>query len=90
MTSFQGFNAPAVGFEAPFDMLEACHERVRRSLALLNRLVTWVDEHGHDDMSRSAASDVLRYFNLAAPLHHQDEELHVFPLLSCGDDAVPA
>jgi len=23
-----GFSTPAVGFEAPFDMLEACHERV--------------------------------------------------------------
>jgi hypothetical protein len=22
-----GFSTPAVGFEAPFDMLEACHER---------------------------------------------------------------
>lgn len=25
--------------------------------------------------------DVLRYFDIAAPLHHEDEELHVFPLL---------
>lgn len=90
MTTFPGFDSPAVGFEAPFDMLEACHARMRRSLGLLNRLVAHVDERGHDDMSRSAASDVLRYFNLAAPLHHQDEELHVFPLLSCGDDAVLA
>ena len=90
MTSFPGFDSPGVGFEAPFDMLEACHQRMRRSLGLLNRLVAYVDERGHDDMSRSAASDVLRYFDQAAPLHHQDEELHVFPLLSCGDDAVLA
>lgn len=62
-------------------MLSACHDRVQRSLDLLGRLVEHVDLHGHDASSRSAAADVLRYFTLAAPLHHQDEELHLFPLL---------
>ena len=27
---FPGFNAPGVGFEDPFAMLQACHERVLR------------------------------------------------------------
>jgi hemerythrin-like domain-containing protein len=86
-----GFDTPAVGFEQPFEMLEACHERVRRSLALLERLVGHVESHGHDAQSRSAAADVLRYFDLAAPLHHEDEEQHVFPLLEhCGDVALEA
>lgn len=76
-----GFSAPAVGFEQPFAMLEACHERVQRTLGLLGRLRTHVREHGADDDARQAARDVLRYFDIAAPLHHQDEELHVFPLL---------
>lgn len=81
-----GFDAPAVGFEQPFEMLEACHERVRRSLALLARLIAHVELKGHDAQSRSAAADVLRYFDLAAPLHHEDEERHVFALLEhCGD-----
>jgi len=88
MTSaFPGFDSPAVGFELPFDMLAACHERVRRSLALLGRLIAHVDVHGHDAKSRSAAIDVLRYFDLAAPLHHQDEEQHVFPMLAGSGDA---
>jgi hypothetical protein len=87
MTStFPGFDSPAVGFEQPFEMLLACHERVRRSLALLGRLVHHVDEHGHDEQSRSAASDVRRYFDLAAPLHHEDEERHVFPILADSGD----
>jgi len=82
-------NAPAVGFEQPFEMLEACHERVRRSLDLLERLIVHVDRHGHDTQSRSAARDVLRYFDLAAPHHHEDEERHVFPrLLASGDAAL--
>ena len=86
-----GFDSPAVGFEQPFEMLEACHERVRRSLVLLERLIGHVEAHGHDARSRSAAADVLRYFDLAAPLHHQDEERHVFALLEhCGDAALEA
>ena len=30
---------------------------------------------------------MLRYFDIAAPLHHEDEELHVFPPLLAGGDA---
>ena len=76
-----GFNAPAVGFDEPFAMLEACHARVQRTLTLLQRLRAHVGEHGADTHARQAARDVLRYFDVAAPLHHEDEELHVFPLL---------
>ena len=76
-----GFSSPAVGFEQPFEMLEACHQRVQRSLGLLARIVEHVEHQGHDASSRGACGDVLRYFDLAAPLHHEDEELHVFPLL---------
>ena len=82
-----GFASPAVGFEAPFELLGACHERIRRSLALLTRLVGHIDATGHDDASRSAAADVLRYFDIAAPAHHEDEERHVFPRLLASGDA---
>ena len=80
-SALPGFNAPSVGFEQPFAMLEACHERVQRTLALLQRLRAHVLEHGADVPAQQAARDVLRYFDIAAPLHHEDEELHVFPLL---------
>lgn len=76
-----GFDTPAVGFAQPYEMLQACHERVQRTLDLLGRLLDHVAQKGHDAQSRSAAADVLRYFDLAAPLHHEDEERHVFPLL---------
>ena len=69
-------------------MLEACHERVARTLRLLLKLVEHVANGGVDAQARSAASDVLRYFDIAAPLHHQDEELHVFPLLLAHGDAL--
>lgn len=85
-TALPGFDAPAVGFEQPYAMLAACHERVQRSLDLLGRLVDYIGDQGHDAQTRSAAADVLRYFDLAAPLHHQDEERHVFPLLLAQGD----
>ncbi len=81
-----GFDTPAVGFEQPFEMLVACHARVNRTLDLLRRLIDHIDTSGHDQSSRSAAADVLRYFDIAAPLHHEDEELHVFPALADSTD----
>ena len=85
-----GARAAASGFaEAPFEMLTTCHERVHRMLRLLGRLREHLASHGHDEQAAQAARDVMRYFDLAAPLHHQDEELHVFPvLLAQGDAAV--
>ena len=77
--SLPGLRSPGVGFEAPFEMLEACHERVERMLDLLTRLRVHVATNGCDTQATAAAVDVMRYFDLAAPLHHQDEELHVFP-----------
>ena len=72
---------PAVGFDEPFEMLAACHDRVRRSLDLLLRLQAHVHQHGVDDQARDAAADVLRYFDRAGPAHHEDEERHVLPRL---------
>ncbi len=48
---------------------------------LLERLRAHLRVQGCDAQAREAARDVLRYFDIAAPLHHEDEELHVFPPL---------
>ncbi|WP_047193979.1 hemerythrin domain-containing protein [Caldimonas brevitalea] len=82
-----GHTSPAASFDQPFEMLAACHERVQRSLGLLQRLAAHLAEHGNDSPARSAAADVLRYFDLAAPHHHEDEERHVFPALLRSPDA---
>jgi hemerythrin-like domain-containing protein len=74
-----GLRSPSVGFEAPFEMLSACHERVERMLGLLTRLRDHVALNGRDVQATTAATDVMRYFDLAAPQHHWDEERHVFP-----------
>jgi len=73
--------APAAGFDEPFALMAACHERMARTLTLLERIGEHVASHGCDDLARDAAKDVLRYFTIAAPLHHEDEELHVLPRL---------
>ena len=72
---------PSAGYEAPFDMLAACHERVDRMLRLLRRLRAHVRTMGCDEQAQQAARDVVRYFDMAAPAHHEDEERHVFPSL---------
>lgn len=82
-----GLHSPNAGFDQPFEMLDACHDRVRRSLGLLQRLLDHVDAHGADADARSAAGDVWRYFDMAAPHHHQDEERHVVPRLLASGDA---
>lgn len=71
----------SASFEQPYKMLEACHERVHRMLALLQRLAEHLPLHGADAQAQQAARDVMRYFDQAAPQHHTDEELHVFPPL---------
>ena len=83
-----GHRSPSVGFEAPFEMLSACHERVERMLALLIQLRHYLSSHGWDDQAAKAATDVMRYFDLAAPHHHLDEEMHVFPAILALHDAI--
>ena len=73
-------------YEQPFALLEACHERVERSLQLLVRLCQHLKVQGLDGSARDAARDILRYFDIAAPLPHEDEERHVFPVLEQRDD----
>ncbi len=82
--------SPAAGYDSPFEMLTSCHERVERMLGLLERLNTHVGRHGADTNARSAASDLLRYFDLAAPHHHEDEERHVLPRLVADGHTVLA
>jgi hemerythrin-like domain-containing protein len=84
MTRVTGISAPGTlgpGFDEPFEMLYACHERMDRMLQLLQKLRSHMRTSGADEQSRQAARDVMRYFDKAAPQHHRDEELHVFPML---------
>ena len=81
---------PAAGFDQPFALLRGCHARIERMDALLLRLIDHVRAYGADAQAQQAATQVMRYFDLAAPLHHEDEERHVFPVLRSPSDAATA
>jgi len=76
-----GHSAPAVGFEAPLEMLSACHGRIEDQCATLRRLQAHLPGHGSDEQARVAAAGLLRYFDVSARQHHDDEERDLFPAL---------
>jgi len=67
--------------EVTVEMLYACHDRVGRQCETLSRLAQHLLANGSDVAAQQAATAVLRYFDLAAPQHHADEELDVFPAI---------
>lgn len=86
-----GHSAPSAGFDAPLQMMSACHQRLHQQNATLIRLVGHLAQHGADADARSAAAAVMRYFDTAAVHHHADEEADLFPALleaMAGSDAV--
>jgi iron-sulfur cluster repair protein YtfE (RIC family) len=69
------------GLERPLDVIDACHERVRRMSEMLIRLSEHLDEHGADDRAAVSAQSILDCFN-GMWLHHlRDEELDLWPRL---------
>jgi pyridoxamine 5'-phosphate oxidase len=80
----------APGFDQPVAVLKHCHDRIRKQLATLEKLLAHLPTHGADEQARQAAQAVLKYFDKAAPLHHDDEEQDLIPMLRAvaqGDDA---
>ena len=68
-----------------------CQDRMARQFATLRRLVPHLAQHGADPEARTAAANVMRYFDTSAINHHQDEEVDLFPALiesMAGSDAV--
>ena len=80
----------APDFTQPIAVLKHCHGRIRKQLATLEKLLEHLPLHGADEQARQAASAVLRYFDKAAHLHHDDEEQDLIPMLRAtaqGEDA---
>ena len=72
----------APDFSDPIGLLEACHQRIERQCELLRNLCAYQDTHGVDPELIGATQGVLRYFDIAAPQHHADEEQDLFPALA--------
>lgn len=76
------FGPPAApGFDDPLGVLRACHRRIERQIATLERLRRHLPEHHADADARVAATAIMRYFDTAARHHHADEEDSLFPRL---------
>ncbi|KZE33275.1 hemerythrin domain-containing protein [Crenobacter luteus] len=73
---------PAPSFDAPLEMLAACHDKIRRFCTMLTALPAHLAAHGADAEAADAARAVLRYFDQAGPQHHRDEEDELFPLIA--------
>lgn len=72
---------PVTAEERPLELLFACHDKVRHFTALAGQLALHVSRKGADAEAQQAAANILRYFELALPNHHADEEEDVFPAL---------
>lgn len=80
----------APGFDQPIAVLKHCHDRIRKQLATMEKLVPHLVLHGADEQARLAAAAVIKYFDKAAHLHHDDEEQNLIPMLQAsaeGEDA---
>ncbi len=73
--------ASAPGFDQPLAVLKHCHDRIRKQLATLEKLLPYLEQHGADAEAQKAVLAVLKYFQNAAPLHHDDEEIDLLPML---------
>ena len=72
---------PAPSFDEPIDMLRACHERIAAQCTTLEKLAAHLPVHGADTQAQQAARNIMRYFDVAGPHHHADEEQDLFPML---------
>ena len=77
--------AAAPGFDRPLEVLEACHARILRQCATLEKLHAHLPVHGADAEARQAARAILTYFDTAGVHHHDDEERNILPLLEQAD-----
>src|SRR5690606_14017621 len=79
--------APSV--DDPIELLLACHDKIRRFASLTRKLRDHLAAlpagpsgvAAPDAQAVEAARSILRYFEIAAPLHHADEEDDLYPAL---------
>lgn len=68
-------------WDDPVAMLYACHGKVKQFCKQLQILPEYLQKHGCNQAVKNDVKQILTYFNVAAPLHHADEEQDFFPAL---------
>jgi hemerythrin-like domain-containing protein len=80
---------PAVPTSPDFEVLDATHREVVRTLERLQQWVEQIESQGVTAAARAMADEICRFFDGSARAHHAAEEAHVFPtLLASGDAAL--
>ena len=74
-------HSPGADFDHPIEILDQCHQRIRRTCDLLVRIAAHIRARGCDEDARDAALLVVRFFDTAGAHHHRDEEDDLFPAL---------
>ena len=72
----------APDFDQPVAVLKHCHDRIRKQLRTMQQLSGPAAAEASANEVRQAAAAVLRYFEKAAPQHHEDEEHDLLPMLA--------
>ena len=85
-------SGPSADFDHPIDILDGCHERIKRQCLTIQRIAEHLATQGPDEEARTAARAVIRYFDTAGANHHRDEEEDLFPALlhAVPDRELPA
>ena len=80
---------PEHGFDQPLGLLSDCHRRIENFLDVMIRVLERSQQAGRAALApdeREALEAALRYFDVAAPRHTQDEEDSLFPRLRASAD----
>jgi len=79
---------PEHGFDQPLGLLSDCHRRIENFLGVMIRVLERSDGGSKPlaPEARNALEAALKYFDVAAPRHTQDEEASLFPRLRESKD----
>jgi len=75
-------------FDKPIELLLSCHEKILHFSSALSDLSVALKKEGWSNEITSSANQIRRYFNIASPEHHLDEEHHLFPAIIALDPAL--
>jgi len=80
--------APQPGFDQPLGLLSDCHRRIEAFLDMMLRVLDGSQDARNPlaPGEREALEAALRYFDVAAPRHTQDEEESLFPRMRASND----
>lgn len=74
-------SAHFASWDDPIEMLYACHSKVKMFCKQLAILPDYLAKNGVNQAVKNDVQQIITYFNLSAPLHHDDEEKDFFPAL---------